>query len=204
VLRDPRDFEPIYVGKGNGRRIFRHWIEMLGGRSDKNRKLYNKLTTIFRAGYSAPIYEKWLQCDDEKACFLMERFLINTFERKNLCNLTDGGDGASGAIRSAETRQKMSKSKSADHNRKVAEALRGRIFTAEHRRKISESGRRKIFSAEHRQNLSKAGLGRIKSAEECQKLSVALLGHVHSPETRQKLREAWVVRRAREERAVCI
>jgi hypothetical protein len=31
-----------------------------------------------------------------------------------------------------------------------------------------------------------------------------LLGHVHSPETRQKMREAWVVRRGREERAVCI
>lgn len=107
VIRDPRNFEPIYVGKGCNGRIFKHWENMLCGRPCKGVKLYNKLTSIFRAGYDAPIYEKLLECEDEKACFLVERFFINSIGRENLCNATDGGEGSSGYIASEGTRQKI-------------------------------------------------------------------------------------------------
>lgn len=43
--------------------------------------------------------------------FEMERELIAYYGRENLCNLTDGGDGVSGAVRSDSTRKKISLSK---------------------------------------------------------------------------------------------
>jgi hypothetical protein len=188
VLRDPRDFEPIYVGKGYGKRIWSHWQHMLAGRQGTNRKLYNKLTSIFQAGYSAPIYEKWLECADEKLCLWMERFLIKSIGRKDLCNLSDGGEGPSGAIRSEETLRKM------------REALRGKPKSALTRQKLKEAwvGRRiKGVSAETRQKQSVARLGKIGkplSDYHIQKLREANLGKKHSVEHREKIRSANVGR----------
>lgn len=61
--------------------------------NDDNPKLYNKLTQIFLAGYSAPIYQKWFTTTDEDLAYAMEVFWIAVIGRENLCNLTDGGEG---------------------------------------------------------------------------------------------------------------
>ncbi len=60
--------------------------------------LYNKLTDIFLAGYSSPIYHRLFHHEDERLCFWVERFWIDVIGRSStgngtLCNLTDGGDG---------------------------------------------------------------------------------------------------------------
>jgi hypothetical protein len=167
-----------------------HWRNMLAGKSGNNRKLYNKLTSIFRDGYPAPIYEKLLECEDEKACFLAERFFIKTFGRDTLCNLTNGGQGATGVIWSEETRAKMRGPKSLEHRQKIAEANRGKPKSAEHRENMSKGLRGRKMPLVWLEKQSKRCLGKPLTAEHCQNVSKALLGHVHSPETRKKLRTA--------------
>jgi hypothetical protein len=98
VLKDPRSLEPIYVGKGCGRRMYTHWEEMLKGRPAYNPKLRAKLRSICRDGYQ-PIYEIALTSTNEYECFAFECDLIEFYGRENLCNLTDGGEGISGFIR---------------------------------------------------------------------------------------------------------
>jgi hypothetical protein len=68
----------------------------------------------------------------EEQAFKHEIYMIAVLGRKDLgtgilYNKTDGGEGASGSIRSNETIRKMS------------EAHKGKIFTEEHKRKLSEA-----------------------------------------------------------------
>ncbi len=100
IIRDPRTFDPIYVGKGKKRRMYVHW-DLMKNRVNEgcNPHFYRRLTQIFREGFTAPIYEKVLECSDEKACTLLEIFLIRSIGREDLgigplLNLTDGGEGA--------------------------------------------------------------------------------------------------------------
>lgn len=89
---------------------------MLNGKRSQNIRLYNKLTTIFTSGYSGPIYEKWLECEDEQACFVLERFLIKSFGRENLCNIMSGGQNPPsrlGSKHSADQKQKLTKAQKA-------------------------------------------------------------------------------------------
>lgn len=102
----------------------------------------------------------------------MERRVIAHFRSKGyrLTNLTDGGEGASGAVRSPETRAR------------IGARLRGRKLSPEHIQKLKG----KVFSAETRAKLSASqrgrGLGRVLSAETCAKMSAANIGRKLSPE----------------------
>ena len=165
MLRDPRNFEPIYVGKGCNGRMFKHWENMLCGKPGGALKLYRKLTSIFRAGYSAPIYEKLLECADEKACFLVERFFIKSIGRENLCNYTDGGEGASGFVWSEESRRKQStaaflRTHSDASRAKMRESWRPREETADVRYQKGSSNRGKKFTEEHCRKISESNMGR--------------------------------------------
>jgi group I intron endonuclease len=228
LLRDPRNFAPIYVGKGSNGRMHEHWKNMLIGKPRGNPKLHNKLTSIFRAGYSAPIYEVLLQCEDEKACFLSERFFITTFGRETLCNLTDGGGGMSGFVYSKESCDKISKALTGKPMLETTRlALRkvhvGRIASAETLQKMSKALRGKVRSAETRQKMSSW----IRTKEFGQQISERqrgennhMFGKRHSEETLQKMRktrefvsaatrkkmsesqrDAWVIRRAKLKRS---
>ena len=165
--------------------MLKHWENMLSGTNDRNPKLYNKLTSIFRAGYNAPIYEKLLECEDEQACFLMERFMIQTIGRNLLCNLTNGGDGPSGAVLSKE------------HRKKIGDAIRGAVRSEETRRKIGDANLGKIHREEARQKMREARLGKTASEETRQRMSEAMRGEKHpmfgkhhNKEARIKIREA--------------
>jgi len=93
VIIDPRNQQPIYVGKGTRNRMYKHWSYMMNGTTGRsNMKLYNKLTSIFRHGYTRPIYRKLFKTNDEQLAYAMEVFWIAVIGRKTLCNLTDGGD----------------------------------------------------------------------------------------------------------------
>jgi hypothetical protein len=164
--------------------MYDHWNFMLAGKSFGRFKLYNKLTSIFRAGYTAPIYEKWLENADEKLCFWMEQFLIKSIGRKDLCNLTDGGEGSSGWIAPEETLVKMraasaGKTHTAETREKMSKVQKGRTFTAETLVKMSKAGRarkRFPFTAEHRQKIAEANRGKPKSAEHRENMSKGLRG----------------------------
>lgn len=94
-----KDGSPYYVGKGKGHRA---WIKMK------------------REPISAPNNDKRIVIVEsnltELGALAIERRMIRWYGRKDLNtgilrNKTDGGDGASGCIRSEETRKRMSDAK---------------------------------------------------------------------------------------------
>lgn len=97
--RRKTDGKVFYVGKGRGDRAWQvnparrssHWIRV--------KKKY---------GYTVEIYLDGLQ---EWYSNELEVQLISYYGRENLCNFTDGGEGASGIAKTAETRNKLSASK---------------------------------------------------------------------------------------------
>lgn len=109
VYRDPRPGEelaPIYVGKGTARqkRADFHWKVKAAN------SFFSAILDKIRADGLDPIIEIAARFDDERDAFSLERELIRKFGRRNtghgtLTNLTDGGDGASGYVPTAEERE---------------------------------------------------------------------------------------------------
>lgn len=115
------DGTPCYVGKGHGRRADHH------RRFTRNRHLKN----LFAKYGDLPIARVREHLTDAEAC-ATEIALIAAIGRRDLgtgplINLTIGGDGAAGHIRTPEMRAKLSA------------ALKGRKFTAEHLKAMSLS-----------------------------------------------------------------
>jgi hypothetical protein len=153
---------PYYIGKGRGKRIYSP-NRLINLPTDKSRILFLK---------------KGLT---EVEAFKHEVYMIFVLGRKDtgtgiLRNLTNGGEGSSGAVRSKETRNKISKA-----NKNPSEKTR---------RKMSDSGKVKNFSEEHRKNLSESMSGEnnpmfgIPRPEETKKkisetLSGKFLGALH-------------------------
>jgi len=100
------DATPYYVGKGKDNRAFQKHGKRLKLPSDKSRIVF----------YAENLTE------DE--AFALEKELIAKYGRKDngtgiLRNLTDGGDGTSGAIFSDESRAKMSQNNAMKNNPEV-------------------------------------------------------------------------------------
>jgi len=112
------DGTPYYIGKGKGRRAFLKHHHSCAVPKDKSRIVFlaNNLT--------------------EQSAFDLEINLIRSYGRKDigtgiLRNMTDGGEGTSGAVLSIETR------------RKISESMKGRHFSDEHRIKMREAWERR-------------------------------------------------------------
>ena len=120
VILDPRkpgtykygknnfQFRPIYVGKGTGNRTKQHTYPTI--LAQKTHKA-NKLRRIIKAGLE-PIFIRVKENLTEPKAFWYETRLIAKIGRgKNgpLTNLTDGGDGTSGSIRTAESKALVSR-----------------------------------------------------------------------------------------------
>ena len=124
------DGTPYYVGKGSGKRS--HVSEGHG---------------VHRPKESASILVQ--EFPFEADAFVAEKFLIDYYGRLDLgtgClrNLTAGGEGASGVIVSAKTRERMGASRRGKH-----------------------------FGAIALKNMSVAHLGKTHSPETCRKISIA-------------------------------
>jgi hypothetical protein len=119
------DGTPYYIGKGMGKRAYQKHTGMRVP-NDKSRII---------------LLEKNLT---ELGAFALERRLIRWWGRKDLgtgilYNMTDGGDGASGIIRSSETRQK------------IREARKGKPHSEQQKQKMREAKfgkKRKPFTEE--------------------------------------------------------
>jgi hypothetical protein len=130
LLIDPRTNLPFYIGKGTKKRDLHHEWKVLKGKAGNNPHLLNKIRKIKSLGFDI-LYEKWFESDDEWFCYWMEAYLIDYFGRENLCNLTDGGEGANywkGKKRSEEDRAKFRKAHlgvklSEQHADNIAKAL---------------------------------------------------------------------------------
>ena len=96
---------PFYVGKGKKTESYNridyhlnYWVH------NKNRKLTNKIKKLNGVFDIEIVFES----KDEHECLDLEKKIILEIGRKNLCNLTDGGEGVSGFNHSEETKQKIS------------------------------------------------------------------------------------------------
>jgi len=131
--------EPFYVGKGKGKRANNH---ANGGHSSNPFK-YNKIKKLLKCGFSPVTTIKRTGLTEKKA-FKLENKLITTVGRRNLklgplTNLTDGGEGTAGYIRSQdsvnkcrETLANLPQAKKAEHSqkRKEAEAKKDKVLVS--------------------------------------------------------------------------
>ena len=174
-LREDRT--PYYIGKGTRNRIYSTYRKGAKPPKDKSRTIFLKQNLT------------------EAEAFRHEIYMINVFGRKDLgtgilINKTDGGEGASGAIRSDETRKKMSdanKNPSEETRRNMSEAQKGRTRSEETRRKISEKLKGKPRSKEIKKKMSETQKGHIVSEETRIKISEKLKGKPLSEETKRKM-----------------
>jgi len=96
-LVDPITDRPFYIGKGCKKRMYQHVNEVKRNRipNKNNRKLGNKIKKILDAGHKIK-YKKFLITENENEAFIREKELIAEIGLKNLCNLTEGGEGLVG------------------------------------------------------------------------------------------------------------
>lgn len=151
--------EPIYVGKGWGKRAFQHW-----GKGCLHNELFQrKLNKIRDAGLVPDV--TIINTVSEFVALDVERGLVAIYGRINigtgsLCNLTAGGDGyAVGSLPEA-------------HKQKIAKALVGRARTDQHRK-----------------NLATAMVGKKHTAKTLERLKVLAAQKAADPEFRAKVSE---------------
>lgn len=107
VYRDPRPTkhqQPVYVGKGSGDRDMFHWF-----RESHNKPMQDFKSHLKREGLE-PIVERVFTTDVEQEAFNEEIRLIALYGRRNLrtgslFNLTDGGEGGAGSVRTRAMRE---------------------------------------------------------------------------------------------------
>lgn len=165
----------FYVGKGQGKRAH----------SYRDRNIHWK-RIVAKYGHDAVILDHF---NDEQDALAHERYLISSFRALGvpLCNLTDGGEGVSGYVPTAETRAKASAvhkgvSHSAEHRAKIGAANKGKIRSTEARAKVSLVHSGKTISTEHRARITAALKGRKLSPEHIAKVVAATTGKKRSAE----------------------
>lgn len=178
ILKDPRkNNEPFYIGKGKGTRAEHHLKKY-----DTHNKLKNNvINKILKENLNVIVdyYKTDLQEDEAHN---LEIELISKIGRRDLgtgplTNLTAGGEGVSGYIRSVESRKKLNQERidSGIYN-KIAEKNKGRKFSDEHRKKLSESHKGIIQSEESKRKRSEALTNKPKTEEHRQNIRKAKLG----------------------------
>lgn len=176
----------FYVGKGQGQRAYcrtqrgRYWERVAGK--------YGLLVEIVGSFVS------------ELDAFKHERALIAVLRAAGvkLVNLTDGGDGASGAKRSEETLRRMSEAGKGKHSQRRSQETRdkmrasaiGRRMSPEAIAKTAAFHRGRKRSPETLAKMSaalKGKTGRKLSPEEIENLRAIRTGRKHSDEARAKI-----------------
>jgi len=156
-LREDRT--PYYVGKGEGRRLYKKGKGEVKPPKDKLRIIFLKQNLT------------------EDEAFKHEIYMIAVFGRKNigtgiLRNRTNGGDGLSGYVPTPETILKLK-------NRKCSEKTK---------EKIGKSNKKAWENEELRKRMSDMKKGMPIPEERKKKISLGHMGKIVSEETKQKLR----------------
>lgn len=147
----------FYVGKGTKRRAWNR----------RNRNPWWR-STVAKHGLEVAIVKDGMS---ESCAFSLERALIRAYSG-TLCNLTDGGEGASGYRHTEETKEIMRAMKIGYAPKVPIESIRaaarkrvGTKMSDEARAKMSAAWEGRIITDEWRANISKAHKGRKHSPE---------------------------------------
>lgn len=169
----------FYVGKGKGNR---------DASSKKHNPIFlNICDKLKRLGLD-PIVVRLKDDLSENDAFALEKQEIAKHGRINnstgtLANLTDGGEGKSGAIISVETKRRQS------------ESLKIALSSPEARDKLSVAGRKRYEDPNERLRTSLAVTERYKDPKEREKMASSLRGvpktKQHVDHVRQTLLETW-------------
>lgn len=95
LLINPSNNQPFYVGKGQNDRMYYHEKYVKKNKMGGNKHLYFKIKKILNSGNNVQ-YKKLFTDIDEKTAYKLEKLTIKNIGIKNLCNLTDGGEGCIG------------------------------------------------------------------------------------------------------------
>lgn len=133
--------EVFYVGKGHGKRAWK-----TTGRNERWTRTYKKYGMVVEIVFDSLTEEDAFQCE-------IDTILEFKYFGAELCNMTSGGEGASGYVPTLEARNKIS----ALH--------KGRVKSEQERLNISKAQKGRVFSKEHLDNMSKCQLGKKQSEE---------------------------------------
>lgn len=120
IYKDPRptkNQQVVYVGKGTGDRAWYHWNNRV-----RHNKGFGAFLALLRREKLEPIIEIIKDGFDEAEAFYEEMRLIALYGRRDLntgtlFNLTDGGEGFSGAVRTEEWKTNISNTLRTEHHR---------------------------------------------------------------------------------------
>jgi hypothetical protein len=177
VYKDPRptkNLQPVYVGKGQGRRAYQHWEKQVHG----NKGFGNFLALLRREGLE-PIIEFVKEGLDEAEAFYEEIRLIAEHGRRDLktgplFNLTDGGEGMVGAVRTPEWRANISAA----------------LTTPEQRSRNAEVQKAVWANQAYREKTVAAIRAALKDPEVIARRVAGKEAFIHTPEFAQTMREA--------------
>lgn len=203
----PWNGEPCYIGKGSGTRTMQHV-------STRKRHHNPHLAAIIKkaeGGVPCVILHEGL---DEGTAFEYERAFIAALGRSDLglgplCNMTDGGDGASGAIASPERRASVSlvhsgKKLTSAQKAAVSVAQKGRSKSKGHREKLRMANLGKKWPEEQKVRMSAIMTGRKMPDSHKEKVGNFHRGRKNTEEAKARMRASWVIRKAKTDRQLSL
>jgi hypothetical protein len=175
-------YEPYYVGKGNGDRIFNHLRNSKSSKQNKHK--YFKIKNIINDGYNPEnSIIKIIDNIKEIDSLYFEKYLIKLIGRHDLnlgplTNLTFGGDGISGYKFSEDMKEKLS-----NYGKYFWQTEYG--IYLRNKRSIEDKGKKKSEETKEKMNIKR--FGRKMSEETKKKISDANKGRKASEETKRKM-----------------
>lgn len=151
------EYEPFYIGKGCDDRIKEHLYPSSIIYDNFKNKVIRKIIANGMQPLSLIVSDNMFECD----AFLIERNLISTIGRRDkklgpLTNLTDGGEGVVGHVRSLSHRRKLSES---NRNKIISEATKKKISESLRGKRGRNTGNR--HSLKTKNKISKSKMGQI-------------------------------------------
>jgi len=141
-------FEPFYVGKGFGNRMYSH-LKLL----DESNKFKNSIIKKIYNNDKEPIIIKLFDGLNENEALRLESDIIKCIGRRDmgngpLTNLTDGGEGISGFIFTEEQKRRMGRLKKTLYLGE-GNPFYGKHHTSKTKEKISNAHKGKKLTKEH-------------------------------------------------------
>jgi plasmid stability protein len=174
VLKHGKAGTPYYVGKGKDRRAWCGHTKTIKLPKDK------QLIIVIAENLT------------EETAFQLEKLHIQLWGRADLGtgilrNRTDGGDGASGTVRSQETREKIRQTLKSKPGKKHSESTKALMRIRNKQKVLSQDAKARMLQG------LEAGRGH-KTPETRAKISAARKGTSISTEHREALKRAWQTR----------